>query len=155
MIKPSSVSEDDSIKLGSIVSGIIDTITSQAVIVRVKSKSVVKGTISAEHLADHHEQAKLIMSLLRPGYELDKLLVLGMLFTSYFSELCFLYVHILNAFKGDCLNVHSSRILFTSQWLLMDCRERNIFMRVVLSPSDYLVRLHISGYVVSKTNQNI
>ncbi|AAG51058.1 rRNA biogenesis protein, putative, 3' partial; 75505-85642, partial [Arabidopsis thaliana] len=76
MIKPSSVSEDDSIKLGSIVSGIIDTITSQAVIVRVKSKSVVKGTISAEHLADHHEQAKLIMSLLRPGYELDKLLVL-------------------------------------------------------------------------------
>ncbi|CAL9220483.1 unnamed protein product [Arabidopsis halleri] len=67
---------NDSIKLGSIVSGIIDSITSQAVIVRVKSKGVLKGTISAEHLADHHEQAKVIMSLLRPGYELDKLLVL-------------------------------------------------------------------------------
>ncbi|XP_010489787.1 PREDICTED: rRNA biogenesis protein RRP5-like [Camelina sativa] len=76
MIKPASVSEDDSIKLGSIVSGIIDSITSQAVIVRVKSKGVLKGTISAEHLADHHEQAQLMKSLLRPGYELDKLLVL-------------------------------------------------------------------------------
>ncbi|XP_023641258.1 rRNA biogenesis protein RRP5 isoform X2 [Capsella rubella] len=76
MIKPASVSEDDSIKLGSIVSGIIDSITSQAVIVRVKSKGVLKGTIAAEHLADHHEQAKLMKSLLRPGYELDKLLVL-------------------------------------------------------------------------------
>ncbi|KAG7581622.1 S1 domain [Arabidopsis suecica] len=76
MIKPASVSEDDSIKLGSIVSGIIDSITSQAVIVRVKSKGVLKGTISTEHLADHHDQARLMMSLLRPGYELDKLLVL-------------------------------------------------------------------------------
>ncbi|KFK38561.1 hypothetical protein AALP_AA3G129700 [Arabis alpina] len=76
MIKQSSVSEDDSIKLGSIVSGVIDSISPQAVIVRVKSKGVLKGTISAEHLADHHEQAKLMKSHLRPGYELDKLLVL-------------------------------------------------------------------------------
>ncbi|XP_024014881.1 rRNA biogenesis protein RRP5 isoform X2 [Eutrema salsugineum] len=76
MIKPTSVSEDDSIKLGSVVSGVIDSITPQAVIVRVKSKGFLKGTLSAEHLADHHEQAKLLISLLRPGYELDKLLVI-------------------------------------------------------------------------------
>ncbi|CAH2053972.1 unnamed protein product [Thlaspi arvense] len=76
MIKPTSVSEDDSIKLGSIVSGVIDSITPQAVIVRVKSKGFLKGTVSAEHLADHHEQAKLMISLLKPGYELDKLLVI-------------------------------------------------------------------------------
>lgn len=49
-----SVSEDDSVKLGSIVSGVIDSISPQAVIVRVKSKGLLKGTISAEHLADHH-----------------------------------------------------------------------------------------------------
>uniref|UniRef100_A0A1J3HSM0 rRNA biogenesis protein RRP5 n=1 Tax=Noccaea caerulescens TaxID=107243 RepID=A0A1J3HSM0_NOCCA len=76
MIKPTSVSEDDSIKLGSIVSGVIDSITPQAVIVRVKSKGFLKGRVSTEHLADHHEQAKLMMSLLRPGYELDKLLII-------------------------------------------------------------------------------
>ncbi|WZY95790.1 rRNA biogenesis protein RRP5 [Brassica napus] len=76
MIKPTSVSEDDSIKLGSIVSGVIDSITPQAVTVHVKSKGLLKGTVSAEHLADHHEQAKLMMSLLRPGFELDKLLII-------------------------------------------------------------------------------
>ncbi|KAL1204733.1 rRNA biogenesis protein RRP5 [Cardamine amara subsp. amara] len=76
MINPTSVSEDVSIKLGGIVSGVIDSITPQAVIVRVKSKGFMKGTISAEHLADHHEQAKVVKSLLRPGYELDKLLIL-------------------------------------------------------------------------------
>ncbi|CAN8259671.1 unnamed protein product [Cochlearia groenlandica] len=76
MINPTSVSEDDSIKLGSILSGVIDSITPHAVIVRVKSKGVIKGTLSAEHLADHHDQAKLMMSLLKPGYALDKLLVI-------------------------------------------------------------------------------
>ncbi|XP_010464942.1 PREDICTED: rRNA biogenesis protein RRP5-like [Camelina sativa] len=94
MIKPASVSEDDSIKLGSIVSGIIDSITSQAVIVRVKSKGVLKGTISAEHLADHHEQAKLMKSLLRPGYELDKLLVLGMFINIVANSSCIYPSHI-------------------------------------------------------------
>ncbi|CAH8356759.1 unnamed protein product [Eruca vesicaria subsp. sativa] len=76
MIKPTSVSEDDSIKLGSIVSGVIDSITPQAVTLHVKSKGLLKGTISAEHLADHHDQAKLMISLLRPGFQLDKLLVI-------------------------------------------------------------------------------
>ncbi|KAL0691315.1 hypothetical protein Bca4012_090994 [Brassica carinata] len=55
MMKPTSVSEDDSIKLGSIVSGVIDSITPQAVTVHVKSKGLLKGTIFAEHLADHHD----------------------------------------------------------------------------------------------------
>ncbi|KAH0904849.1 hypothetical protein HID58_044352 [Brassica napus] len=76
MMKPTSVSEDDSIKLGSIVSGVIDSITPQAVTVHVKSKGLLKGTIFAEHLADHHDQANLMISLLRPGFELDKLLVI-------------------------------------------------------------------------------
>ena len=49
-----SVSEDDSIKLGSIVSGVIDSITPQAVTVHVKSKGLLKGTIFAEHIDDHH-----------------------------------------------------------------------------------------------------
>lgn len=36
------------------MSGVIDSITPQAVIVRVKSKGFLKGTVSTEHLADHH-----------------------------------------------------------------------------------------------------
>ena len=55
-----SVSEDDSIKLGSIVSGVIDSITPQAVTVHVKSKGLLKGTVSAEHLADHHGMCFLL-----------------------------------------------------------------------------------------------
>ncbi|RID80736.1 hypothetical protein BRARA_A03376, partial [Brassica rapa] len=51
-------------------------ITPQAVTVHVKSKGLLKGTIFAEHLADHHDQANLMISLLRPGFELDKLLVI-------------------------------------------------------------------------------
>lgn len=99
-----------------------------------------------------------MMSLLRPGYELDKLLVLGMFFTTltnFQNFVFFTYISLTHLKEIDCLNFHSSRFLFTSPWVLMDCRERNIFMRVVLSLSDCLIRLHISDCVVSKTNQNI
>lgn len=48
------VSEDEAIKLGSLVSGVVDLVTPHAVIVHVNGKGYLKGTISAEHLTDHH-----------------------------------------------------------------------------------------------------
>lgn len=48
------VSEDDAIKLGSLISGVVDIVTPHAVIVRVNSNGYLKGTISTEHLADRH-----------------------------------------------------------------------------------------------------
>ncbi|KAL2998416.1 hypothetical protein AAZX31_09G097500 [Glycine max] len=76
IIKPTSVSEDDMVTLGSLVSGAVDRITSNAVVVYVNASGFSRGTISMEHLADHHGQAILMHSVLKPGYNFDQLLVL-------------------------------------------------------------------------------
>lgn len=47
-------SEDERIKPGSIVSGVVDSIAPHAIVVGVNDASGVKGTIFLEHLADHH-----------------------------------------------------------------------------------------------------
>ncbi|XP_059646446.1 rRNA biogenesis protein RRP5 [Cornus florida] len=69
-------SEDDMVKLGSLVSGVVEQITAHAIVVHVNSKGYMKGTISLEHLSDHQGLAVLMMSVLKPGYEFDQLLVL-------------------------------------------------------------------------------
>ncbi|XP_044501490.1 rRNA biogenesis protein RRP5 [Mangifera indica] len=76
LMKPIRVSEDDLVKLGSIVSGVVDVVTPNAVIVYVNARGYSKGLISTEHLADHHGQAILMKSVIKPGYEFDQLLVL-------------------------------------------------------------------------------
>ncbi|KAJ0089046.1 hypothetical protein Patl1_32885 [Pistacia atlantica] len=76
LMKPIRVSEDDLVKLGSIVSGVVDVVTPNAVILYVNAKGYSKGTISTEHLADHHGHATLMKSVIKPGYEFDQLLVL-------------------------------------------------------------------------------
>ena len=93
------------VKLGSLVSGAVDRITSNAVVIYVNAGGFSRGTISVEHLADHHGrtvdfhymishcsfllmnllivaacytgQATLMKSILKPGYKFDQLLVLG------------------------------------------------------------------------------
>ena len=47
------ISEDDNIKIGSLVSGVVDVVMPNAVVVYVNGKNYLKGTISTEHLADH------------------------------------------------------------------------------------------------------
>jgi len=42
------------VTLGSLVSGVVDRITSVNIVVRVNASSFSGGTISMEHLADHH-----------------------------------------------------------------------------------------------------
>ncbi|XP_020233818.1 rRNA biogenesis protein RRP5 [Cajanus cajan] len=76
IIKATRVTEDDMVTLGSLVSGVVDRITSTAVVVYVNASGFSRGTISMEHLADHHGQAILMNSLLKPGYNFDQLLVL-------------------------------------------------------------------------------
>ncbi|KAF5737374.1 protein RRP5 isoform X2 [Tripterygium wilfordii] len=76
LMKPTRVSEDDAVKLGSLVSGVVDKVTPSAVIVCVSSEGRLKGSISTEHLSDHLELATSIKSVLKPGYEFDQLLVL-------------------------------------------------------------------------------
>ncbi|KAM7262095.1 hypothetical protein ACFE04_021172 [Oxalis oulophora] len=76
MMKPRRVSEDEEVKLGGLVSGVVEEITPDFVVVCVYGKGYLKGTISTEHLADHHEHAALMKSALQRGYKFDKLLVL-------------------------------------------------------------------------------
>lgn len=75
-ITPARVSEDDMIKLGSIVSGVVERVTPHAIVVHVRALGNIKGTINPEHLADHQGFAALMKSALKPGYEFDQLLVL-------------------------------------------------------------------------------
>jgi len=41
------------VRLGSIVSGIVEQVTPHAVVVRVNAECYTRGTIIPEHLADH------------------------------------------------------------------------------------------------------
>lgn len=76
IMKPTRVSEEDIIKLGSLVSGVVDRVTNDGVVVFVNAKSYLEGTISTEHLADHHGHATTMKSVLKAGYKFDQLLVL-------------------------------------------------------------------------------
>lgn len=77
VIKPSRVTEDDDmVKVGSIVSGVVDRVTPRAIIVYVNAKGYSRGTVATEHLSDNHGLSEMMKSLLKPGYEFDQLLVL-------------------------------------------------------------------------------
>ncbi|KAJ6425727.1 hypothetical protein OIU84_026327, partial [Salix udensis] len=76
IMKPLRFSEEDGIKMGSVVTGVIDKVTQSLVTVYVNAKDYMKGTIATEHLTDHHEHAALMKSVLKPGYKFDQLLVL-------------------------------------------------------------------------------
>ncbi|MED6145261.1 hypothetical protein PIB30_023503 [Stylosanthes scabra] len=76
IIKPARVSEEDKVRLGSLVSGVVDRITANSVVVYVNASGFSWGTIFLEHLADHLGQANLMKSVLKPGYSFDQLLVL-------------------------------------------------------------------------------
>ncbi|KAL4578244.1 hypothetical protein LXL04_014364 [Taraxacum kok-saghyz] len=71
-----TTTEDDMVKLGSIVSGTVEKVTPHAVIVNVDVKGYIKGMISLEHLADNHGLASVMKSVFKPGYKFEKLLVL-------------------------------------------------------------------------------
>lgn len=76
LVTPARTSEHDEVKLGSIVSGTVERVTPNAVIVDVGVKGYIKGMIAPEHLADNHGLASMIKSVLKPGYKFEKLLVL-------------------------------------------------------------------------------
>lgn len=68
----------ESVKPGSLVAGVVEQVSPHGIVVDVNASSHMKGTISLEHLADHHGLATLMGSALKPGYQFDQLLVLDM-----------------------------------------------------------------------------
>ncbi|CAO2824133.1 unnamed protein product [Amaranthus hypochondriacus] len=75
-ISPKKIAEDEVVKLGSVVSGVVDIVMPDAIYLHVNGKGNMKGTIYTEHLADHHGQCALLKSVLKPGHILSELLVL-------------------------------------------------------------------------------
>jgi rRNA biogenesis protein RRP5 len=65
VINHDRVSEDDVVSLGSIVSGIVDEVTSNAVIVKINT-GFSRGTIFMEHLADHHGKISFMFDSVCP-----------------------------------------------------------------------------------------
>ncbi|CAN0879206.1 rRNA biogenesis protein RRP5 [Linum grandiflorum] len=76
MMKATRLSEEDSLKLGNVVTGVVEKVTPSVVVVNINGKQYLKGTIATEHMADHHGLAVSLKSVLKPGHEFDKLLVL-------------------------------------------------------------------------------
>ncbi|KAI4310641.1 hypothetical protein MLD38_035604 [Melastoma candidum] len=74
--KPARISDDDIVKLGSLIPGEVVSFTPRGVVIFVNAKSHSKGTIPFEHLADHHDHAISMKSVLKPGYKFEQLLVL-------------------------------------------------------------------------------
>ncbi|KAK9088291.1 hypothetical protein Scep_027373 [Stephania cephalantha] len=74
---PRRVSIEDSVKLGSLVSGIYERSIAEGVVVNLNHYGCLKGIISDEHLADFTAQAAVLKSSLKPGYEFKELLVLN------------------------------------------------------------------------------
>ncbi|KAL9264679.1 rRNA biogenesis protein RRP5-like protein [Drosera capensis] len=69
-------SDDDLVKPGNLVSGIVEHVTSRTVFLHVDVKGNMKGTISIEHLADHHGCATAMKLVLKPRDKLSELLIL-------------------------------------------------------------------------------
>ncbi|RAL51772.1 hypothetical protein DM860_010490 [Cuscuta australis] len=74
---PMRLSENEMVKLGSVVSGAVELVTPDAIVVIINNAQMgLKGTIHPEHLSDHRGLAGLMKSVLKPGFEFDQLLVL-------------------------------------------------------------------------------
>ncbi|PWA39554.1 RNA binding protein [Artemisia annua] len=76
LVTPTRTSEDEDVKLGSLVSGTVEKVTEKFISVDVGVKGYIRGIIYSEHLADNHGIASIMMELLKPGYKFEKLLVL-------------------------------------------------------------------------------
>lgn len=111
IIKPTRISEDDMVKLGSVVRGVVDRVTPHAIIVNVSAKGYLKGTISTEHLADHQGHAALMKSTLKPGYEFDQLLVLDVEGNNFILSAKYSLINSAQQLPLDLTQIHPNSVV--------------------------------------------
>ncbi|KAH9737714.1 rRNA biogenesis protein RRP5 [Citrus sinensis] len=111
MMKPTRVSEDDLVKLGSLVSGVVDVVTPNAVVVYVIAKGYSKGTIPTEHLADHLEHATVMKSVIKPGYEFDQLLVLDNESSNLLLSAKYSLINSAQQLPSDASHIHPNSVV--------------------------------------------
>lgn len=76
IMSSSRKSEDEVVKPGRLISGVVEQITPNTIIISIDVDGYTKGTLSTEHLADNEGLAALMKLTLKPGYQFDRLLVL-------------------------------------------------------------------------------
>ncbi|KAL5741947.1 hypothetical protein ACOSP7_028679 [Xanthoceras sorbifolium] len=111
IMKPTRVSADDVVKLGSLVSGVVDMVTPGGLIVYVNGKGHLKGIISTEQLADHHEHAALMKSAIKPGYEFDQLLVLDTEGNNLQLSAKYSLINLAQQLPSDASNIHPNSVV--------------------------------------------
>ncbi|KAJ8448113.1 hypothetical protein Cgig2_031837 [Carnegiea gigantea] len=111
IISPVKVSEDDMVKLGSVLSGVVELVTPNAVHLHVNVKGNVKGTIFSEHLADHQGLAAQLKSALKPGHELCQLLVLDIEGNNLILSAKYSLVHAAQQLPADAKQIHPNSVI--------------------------------------------
>ena len=111
IISPAKVSEDDMVKLGSVVSGVVELVTPNAVHLHVNVKGNMKGTIFSEHLADHQGLAAQLKSALKPGHELSQLLVLDIEGNNLILSAKYSLVHAAQQLPADAKQIHPNSVI--------------------------------------------
>ncbi|XP_026418043.1 rRNA biogenesis protein RRP5-like isoform X1 [Papaver somniferum] len=111
LMSPTRTSEDAVLKLGSVVSGVVERLTPNAVIVKVNAEGYLKGTILTEHLADHQAHTTLMKSMLKPGHEFDQLVVLDVGGNSLILSAKLSLINSANELPSDIAQVHPHSIV--------------------------------------------
>ncbi|KAL9999138.1 putative suppressor of forked, tetratricopeptide-like helical domain superfamily [Helianthus debilis subsp. tardiflorus] len=107
---PARTPEDVEVKLGSLVSGTVERVTPNAIIVDVGIKGY-NGIIAPEHLADNHGLATIMKSVLKPGYKFEKLLVLDLENHNLILTAKYSIVNAAEPLPADASQVHSPAVV--------------------------------------------
>ncbi|KAJ0705044.1 putative suppressor of forked, tetratricopeptide-like helical domain superfamily [Helianthus annuus] len=107
---PARTPEDAEVKLGSLVSGTVERVTPNAIIVDVGIKGY-NGIIAPEHLADNHGLATMMKSVLKPGYKFEKLLVLDLENHNLILTAKYSIVNAAEPLPADASQVHSPAVV--------------------------------------------
>ncbi|KAK9723955.1 hypothetical protein RND81_05G036900 [Saponaria officinalis] len=111
IISPPKISEADMVKLGSIVSAVVEFVMPNAILLHVNVKGSMKGTIFTDHLADHQEQAAQLKSVLRPGHEFSELLVLDIEGNNLILSAKYSLIHAIPQLPADVTQISLNSVI--------------------------------------------
>ncbi|PON46626.1 Polyribonucleotide nucleotidyltransferase [Parasponia andersonii] len=162
IIKPPRVSEDDIIKMGTLVLGVVDIVTPNAVVVYVNGKNYLKGTISTEHLSDHQGQAAKMKSVLKPGYKFDQLLLLDNESNNLKLSAKYSLIKSAQQLPSDISQIHPNSVVhgYVCNLIETGCFVRFLGRLTGFSPrnkamDDYKVNLSEAFYIGQSVRSNI
>ncbi|GLJ04920.1 hypothetical protein SUGI_0006550 [Cryptomeria japonica] len=114
-------------KIGSIVSGVVKSLTTSAVILDVPTeKGSIKGTIFNEQLSDNPGHSEQIKALLKPGNMFDRLLVLDIVNQSLILSAKYSLIEFATLLPSDIVQIHPQSVL---QGYICNIIKNGVFVR--------------------------